>query len=285
MAAETGRPQGLNQQRAKTEQELAALRKDYGQLKQTVNDELTEEREQVYRHLEVLQKDNEFLSGKCLEMENSEMLRARRSTFHRVSTSCMSCIDGLHVLVLTLHENLIVTKAGDEFVERKTLSMQDEVALLRDQQHNREQEVRRTERDYHDKIVQQVLEEQLRQQYQHSQQLVAYKEELERAEADNKRQISELRMQAIELGYQRKARQSQHGPQEQDECAAGRPGQQRGRPEGLCKAISIAADSAGEDPLGGHAGPLAGRSVPKLPEGFHDDPTEAAPSSLWHYLL
>ncbi|XP_062716256.1 RUN and FYVE domain-containing protein 2-like [Aedes albopictus] len=166
MAAETGRPQGLNQQRAKTEQELAALRKDYGQLKQTVNDELTEEREQVYRHLE--------------------------------------SIDELHELVLTLHENLIVTKAGDEFVERKTLSMQDEVALLRDQQHNREQEVRRTERDYHDKIVQQVLEEQLRQQYQHSQQLVAYKEELERAEADNKRQISELRMQAIELGYQRK---------------------------------------------------------------------------------
>ncbi|XP_029716975.1 rab GTPase-binding effector protein 1 isoform X1 [Aedes albopictus] len=183
--------QRLNEQTATAEHELAALRKDYAQLKQTVNDELqklTEEREQVYRHLEVLQKDNEFLSGKYLE--NSEMLKDQEINLPQ-------SIDELHELVLTLHENLIVTKAGCEFAERKTLSMQDEVALLRDQQHNREREVRRAERDYHNKVAQQ--EEQLRQQYQHYQRLAAHKEELERADADNKRQISELRMQTIEL--------------------------------------------------------------------------------------
>lgn len=183
--------QRLNEQTAKAEQELAALRKDYGQLKQTVNDELqklTEEREQVYRHLEVLQKDNEFLSGKYLD--NSEMLKDQEINLPQ-------SIDELHELVLTLHENLIVTKAGCEFAERKTLSMQDEVTLLRDQQHIREREVRRAERDYSNKVAQ--LEEQLRQQYQHYQRLAAHKEELERADADNKRQISELRMQTIEL--------------------------------------------------------------------------------------
>ncbi|XP_065077532.1 rab GTPase-binding effector protein 1 isoform X2 [Ochlerotatus camptorhynchus] len=183
--------QHLNEQTVKAEQELGALRKDYAQLKQTVNDELqklTEEREQVYRHLDVLQKDNEFLSGKYLE--NSEMLKDQEINLPQN-------IDELHELVLTLHENLIVTKAGCEFAERKTLSMQDEVTLLRDQQHTREREVRRAERDYSNKVGQ--LEEQLRQQYQHYQRLAAHKEELERADAESKRQMSDLRMQTIGL--------------------------------------------------------------------------------------
>ncbi|XP_058830782.1 rab GTPase-binding effector protein 1 isoform X2 [Topomyia yanbarensis] len=183
--------QRLNEQTSKAEQELGKLRKGYGQLKQSVNDELqklTEEREQVYRHLDMLQKDNEFLSGKYLE--NSEMLKDQEINLPQN-------IDELNELVLTLHENLIVTKTGCEFAERKTLSMQDEVTLLRDQQHLRERDLRRVERDYSNKLTQQ--EEQLRQQYQHYQRLASLKEDLERADAENKRQISELRMQTIEL--------------------------------------------------------------------------------------
>ncbi|XP_053691811.1 rab GTPase-binding effector protein 1 isoform X2 [Sabethes cyaneus] len=181
----------LNELTGRAEQELTKLRKGYGQLKQSVNDELqklTDEREQVYRHLDMLQKDNDFLSGKYLE--NSEMLKDQEINLPQ-------SIDELHELVLTLHENLIVTKAGCEFAERKTLSMQDEVALLRDQQHSRERDLRRVERDYSNKLTQ--LEEQLRQQYQHYQRLAAHKEDLERAEGESKRQISELRMQTIEL--------------------------------------------------------------------------------------
>ncbi|XP_039452899.1 rab GTPase-binding effector protein 1-like isoform X1 [Culex pipiens pallens] len=183
--------QRLNELTGRAEQELAKLRKGYAQLKQSVNDELqklTDEREQVYRHLEVLQKDNEFLSGKYLE--NSDQLKDQ-------DINLPQSIDELHELVLTLHENLIVTKTGCEFAERKTLSMQDEVTLLRDQQHTRERDLRRTERDYTNKIAQ--LEEQLRQQYAHYQRLAAHKEDLERAEAESKRQMSELRMQTIEL--------------------------------------------------------------------------------------
>ncbi|XP_055615990.1 rab GTPase-binding effector protein 1 isoform X2 [Toxorhynchites rutilus septentrionalis] len=183
--------QRLNEQTAKAEQELGKLRKGYAQLKQSVNDELqklTEEREQVYRHLDVLQKDNEFLSGKYLD--NSEMLKDQEINLPQN-------IDELHELVLTLHENLIVTKAGCEFAERKTLSMQDEVTLLRDQQHSRERDLRRIERDYSNKISQ--LEEQLKQQYQHHQRLAIHKEDLERADVESKRQISDLRMQTINL--------------------------------------------------------------------------------------
>ncbi|XP_062539640.1 rab GTPase-binding effector protein 1 isoform X2 [Armigeres subalbatus] len=183
--------QQLNEQTAKAEQELGALRKDYDQFKQTVNDELqnlTEEREKVYRHLDVLEKDNNFLSGKYLE--NSEKLKDQEINLPQ-------SIDELHELVLTLHENLIVTKAGCEFAERKTLSMQDEVSILRGVQQSRERDVRLAEKNYSNKINQ--LEDQLRQQYQHYQRLAAHKEELERADADNKRQISELRMQIIEL--------------------------------------------------------------------------------------
>uniref|UniRef100_A0A1Q3FXH5 Putative rho-associated coiled-coil n=1 Tax=Culex tarsalis TaxID=7177 RepID=A0A1Q3FXH5_CULTA len=186
-----GEVQRLNEQTGRAEQELAKLRKGYAQLKQSVNDELqklTDEREQVYRHLDVLQKDNEFLSGKYLE--NSDQLKDQEINLPQ-------SIDELHELVLTLHENLIVTKTGCEFAERKTLSMQDEVTLLRDQQHTRERDLRRTERDYTNKIAQ--LEEQLRQQYQHYQRLAAHKEDLERADGESKRQISELRMQTIEL--------------------------------------------------------------------------------------
>ncbi|XP_058445356.1 rab GTPase-binding effector protein 1 isoform X2 [Malaya genurostris] len=183
--------QRLSEQTSKAEQELCKLRKGYGQLKQSVNDELqklTEEREQVYRHLDMLQKDNDFLSGKYLE--NSEMLKDQEINLPQN-------IDELHELVLTLHENLIVTKTGCEFAERKTMSMQDEVTLLRDQQHLRERDLRRVERDYSNKLTQQ--EEQLRQQYQHYQKLAALKEDLERADTENKRQISDLRMQTIEL--------------------------------------------------------------------------------------
>ncbi|XP_055548501.1 rab GTPase-binding effector protein 1 isoform X2 [Wyeomyia smithii] len=181
----------LNEITGRAEQELAKLRKGYGQLKQSVNDELqklTDEREQVYRHLDMLQKDNDFLSGKYLE--NSEMLKDQEINLPQ-------SIDELHELVLTLHENLIVTKAGCEFAERKTLSMQDEVALLRDQQHSRERDLRRVEKDYSNKLKQ--VEEQLEQQYLHYQRLAAHKEDLERAEAESKRQISELRMQTIGL--------------------------------------------------------------------------------------
>ncbi|XP_055585661.1 rab GTPase-binding effector protein 1 isoform X2 [Uranotaenia lowii] len=183
--------QRLNEQSIKAEAELAKLRKGYGQLKQSVNDELqklTEEREQVYRHLEVLQKDNEFLSGRYLD--SSDMLKDQEINLPQ-------SIDELHELVLTLHENLIVAKSGCEFSERKSLSMQDEVTLLRDQQHSREREFRRAEREYSNKISQ--LDEQLRQQYQHYQRLAAHKEDLEKADAESKRQISELRMQTIEL--------------------------------------------------------------------------------------
>ncbi|EAT35221.1 AAEL012594-PA, partial [Aedes aegypti] len=162
--------QRLNEQTAKAEQELAALRKDYGQLKQTVNDELqklTEEREQV-----------------------TEAGGKRGFLFKYLQTT--------RTLTLTARLTVILLPLS-RGTPRNMLceGHADEVTLLRDQQHIREREVRRAERDYSNKVAQ--LEEQLRQQYQHYQRLAAHKEELERADADNKRQISELRMQTIEL--------------------------------------------------------------------------------------
>uniref|UniRef100_A0A182JM07 Uncharacterized protein n=1 Tax=Anopheles atroparvus TaxID=41427 RepID=A0A182JM07_ANOAO len=176
---------------AQTEAVLEKLRRDCAQLKVALKEELhklTEEREHVYYKLNSLQQDNEFLSGKYIA--NSDALKDQEINFPQ-------SIEELQELVLTLHENLIVTKTGCEFAERKARSMQDEVALLQEQQHCRDRDSKKVEVHYMQKHYQ--LQEQLKKQQHDFQHLAGQRDELERAEAELKKQNSELRMQIIEL--------------------------------------------------------------------------------------
>ncbi|KFB42576.1 AGAP000407-PA-like protein [Anopheles sinensis] len=183
--------QKVSDRAARTEAVLDKLRRDFEQLNVDLSEEvakLTEEREQVYYKLNSLQQDNEFLSGKYIA--NSVALKDLEINFPQ-------SIEELQELVLTLHENLIVTKAGCEFAERKARSMQDEVALLQEQQHCRDREAKKSELHYMQKHYQ--LQEQLKRQHHDFQQLSGQRDELERADAEHKKQNSELRMQIIEL--------------------------------------------------------------------------------------
>uniref|UniRef100_A0A182TFD2 FYVE-type domain-containing protein n=1 Tax=Anopheles melas TaxID=34690 RepID=A0A182TFD2_9DIPT len=183
--------QKLTDWATETERALDKLRREYGQLKVALRDELqklTQEREHVCYRLNGLQQDNDFLSGKYVA--SSDALKDQEINLPQ-------SIEELQELVLTLHENLIVTKAGCEFAERKARSMQDEVALLQEQQHCRDREAKKAEQHYHQK--QHQLHEQLRKQQHDFQLLDSLRSELECAEVEHKKQNSELRMQIIEL--------------------------------------------------------------------------------------
>uniref|UniRef100_A0A182K8M7 FYVE-type domain-containing protein n=1 Tax=Anopheles christyi TaxID=43041 RepID=A0A182K8M7_9DIPT len=183
--------QKLTDWATETEQALDKLRREYGQLKVALREELqklTQEREHVCYRLNNLQQDNDFLSGKYIA--SSDALKDQEINFPQ-------SIEELQELVLTLHENLIVTKAGCEFAERKARSMQDEVALLQEQQHCRDREAKKAEQHYHQK--QHQLLEQLRKQQHDFQLLESMRSELASAEVEQKKQNSELRMQIIEL--------------------------------------------------------------------------------------
>uniref|UniRef100_A0A182SZJ2 FYVE-type domain-containing protein n=1 Tax=Anopheles maculatus TaxID=74869 RepID=A0A182SZJ2_9DIPT len=183
--------QKLTEWSTDTEQALEKLRREYGQLKIALRDELqklTQEREHICYKLNSLQQDNDFLSGKYIA--SSDALKDQEINFPQ-------SIEELQELVLTLHENLIVTKAGCEFAERKARSMQDEVALLQEQQRCRDREVKKAEQHFIQK--QHVLLEQLRKQEHDFNLLVSVREELERTDVEQQKQNSDLRMQIIEL--------------------------------------------------------------------------------------
>ncbi|XP_053662551.1 rab GTPase-binding effector protein 1 [Anopheles marshallii] len=183
--------QKLTEWSTETEQALEKLRREYDQLKIALRDELqklTQEREHVCYKLNSLQQDNDFLSGKYIA--SSDALKDQEINFPQ-------SIEELQELVLTLHENLIVTKAGCEFAERKARSMQDEVALLQEQQRCRDREAKKAEQHYIQK--QHQLHDQLRKQEQDFNRLEKAREKWEQTDSEQQKQNSDLRMQIIDL--------------------------------------------------------------------------------------
>ncbi|XP_063706974.1 rab GTPase-binding effector protein 2 isoform X2 [Culicoides brevitarsis] len=181
----------LTAQVKKTEDLFHQLIKTYNEMKEGTNQEmlkLTAERERIYHHLENLQKDNDFLSGKYLT--HSQELKDEEIDLPQN-------IDELNELVLKLHEDLIVSKSATEYAEAKYLSYQDEANLLRDQLLMRDRERQAMERELTNRI--QTLEEQLTSHEEYQKQLLHEKSELERKELEYKKQISESQMQIIEL--------------------------------------------------------------------------------------
>lgn len=109
------------------EKEMLALRKHYSAIKEEINQELIRlmaDREEVYRHLNTVQDDNDFLAGRYLA--TSEELQSQR-------IDMPNNVDELQILLLKCHEDMIQARVGCEFEQRKSTSYKDEAQVLRDQ--------------------------------------------------------------------------------------------------------------------------------------------------------
>lgn len=183
--------QKLCDQLNSSERRVVELQNDFSNFKDEVSRELmkvVEERQEIHEHLETLQRDNEYLSGRYLQ--HSDELKEQ-------DINLPQNIDELHELVLRLNENLIESKVGQEFSEAKCLSFRDEASLLRDQLQRKEKEREFLEQKLNHRIH--SLEDKLKQQHHIQLKHVSEKEELQKVENENKKEISDLRMQNIVL--------------------------------------------------------------------------------------
>jgi Rab GTPase-binding effector protein 1 len=174
-----------------SERRVLELQNDFTGFKEEINRELmkvVEERQEIHSHLETLQRDNDFLSGRFLQ--HSDELKEQ-------DINLPQNISELHELVLRLNENLIESKVGQEFSEAKCVSFRDEANLLRDQLHRKEKEREFLEQKLNHRIH--SLEDKLKHQHHIHLKLLSDKEELQKVESDNKKEISDLRMQNIVL--------------------------------------------------------------------------------------
>lgn len=80
--------------------------------------------ENIHRHLETLQNDNDFLAGKYLA--TSEELQNQR-------IDLPNTVEELQELLLKCHESLIEARVGCEFEQRKCVYYSDETQVLSDQ--------------------------------------------------------------------------------------------------------------------------------------------------------
>lgn len=173
------------------ERQMMEIQSEFFNFKETINQELLKvagERQEIHDHLETLQRDNDYLSGRYLEHSNA---------MKDQEINLPQSIEELHELILRLYENLIVSKVGQEFNEKKCVTFRDESNLLRDQMHQKEREKQFVEQKLNHRIH--SLEDKLKQQHQLYQKLQSEKEEVQKIENDQKKEISDLRMQNIEL--------------------------------------------------------------------------------------
>lgn len=173
------------------ERQMMELQSEFFNFKETINQELIKvagERQEIHDHLETLQRDNDYLSGRYLEHSN---------TMKDQEINLPQSIEELHELILRLYENLIVSKVGQEFNEKKCVTFRDESNLLRDQMHQKEKEKQFIEQKLNHRIH--SLEDKLKQHHHMYQKLQSEKEEVQKIENDQKKEISDLRMQNIEL--------------------------------------------------------------------------------------
>lgn len=110
-----------------SQQALADLKQTLAQMHQGVTEELTrliQGREEVQRHLNALQKENENLVGK--HSKHSLQLQSE-------SINMPNNVEELHVTLLKMHEDLIAAKVAQEVTQEKEETLRYEVTLLQDQ--------------------------------------------------------------------------------------------------------------------------------------------------------
>ncbi|KAJ6636242.1 Early endosome antigen 1 [Pseudolycoriella hygida] len=173
------------------EREVALMQRHYADFKDDVNQELmklTMERENIHRHLEKVQSDNEFLCGKYLA--TSQELQNQR-------IDLPNNVEDLQELLLQYHENLIEARVGCEHQQRESMTYLDEAQLLRDRLNDLNSERQAFERDVSTKFK--SLETQLKRSESELDKLRKQNDALEKKDMELHKQASEFRVQIIEL--------------------------------------------------------------------------------------
>lgn len=175
----------------KSETELLDLQQQFLDAKNEITTQLlrlSDDRERVNKQLETLQADNDYLSGRYLataeEIENQYI-------------NLPSNVEELHELLLRQQNDFIQARVGCEFEKQKCVSYADEVQILRDQLDASINE----KRAYKKKVQTEMksLQDRLTEYLLTQQKYETMKNTFERKESELNKQISEFRVQVIEL--------------------------------------------------------------------------------------
>ncbi|XP_046740456.1 rab GTPase-binding effector protein 1 isoform X2 [Diprion similis] len=151
-----------------SQQALADLKQTLAQMHQGVTDELgrlIHGREELQRHLNALQKENENLVGK--HSKNSMQLQSE-------TINMPNNVEELHVTLLKMHEDLIAAKVAQEVAQEKEETLRYEVTLLQDQLDHDNRAHQQSESTLVEEIRQLKVQAEM---YKHDHQALSEKEE------------------------------------------------------------------------------------------------------------
>ncbi|KAH8350157.1 hypothetical protein KR067_003670, partial [Drosophila pandora] len=183
--------QSLREQAKTNEQRLLDMQQKFLETKDEVMKQIqrvTDDRERVNKQLETLQADNDFLSGHylatSLEIENQYI-------------NLPNTVDELQELMLRQQSELIQARVSSEYERQKRVSTVDEIQILRAQleESNNERRVYKRKMQLDIKSLQDRVTEHLVTVQAHE----TTKTQLERKEAELNKQLSECRVEIIEL--------------------------------------------------------------------------------------
>ncbi|KAM7345152.1 rab GTPase-binding effector protein rabaptin-5 isoform 2-T2 [Cochliomyia hominivorax] len=184
----------LREQVTANEQQLLELQQQFLETKDEVMRQLqrvSDEREKVNKHLEILQADNDFLSGRYLataeEIENQYI-------------NLPNTIEELHEVILRQQNELIQARLGCDFEKNRCVTSLDEIKILRDQLEASNNERIQNKKKYQTEIK--SLQDRITQHLVTLQNYKSAKSALERKETELNRQLSQLRVEIIELQEQ-----------------------------------------------------------------------------------
>ncbi|XP_058979799.1 rab GTPase-binding effector protein 1-like [Musca domestica] len=184
----------LREQVTSNEQQLLELQQKFLETKDEVSRQLQrlgEEREKVNKHLELLQADNDFLSGRYL---------ATAEEIESQYINLPNNVEELQEIILRQQQDLIQARLGCDYEKKRCVTSLDEIQILRDQL-----EASNSERTAYKKKVQteiRSLQDRITQHMMTLQNCESAKVALERKEAEQNRQISAFRVEIIELNDQ-----------------------------------------------------------------------------------
>ncbi|XP_043645368.1 rab GTPase-binding effector protein 1 [Drosophila teissieri] len=183
--------QSLRDQAKTNEQRLLDMQQKFLETKDEVIKQIqrvTDDRERVNKQLETLQADNDFLSGRYL---------ATSEEIDNQYINLPNTVVDLHELILRQQSELIQARVSSEYERQKCTSTEDEIQILRAQleESNNERRAYKRKMQLDIKSLQDRVTEHLVTVQAHE----TSKTQLERKEAELNKQLSECRVENIEL--------------------------------------------------------------------------------------
>ncbi|EDW91303.1 rab GTPase-binding effector protein 1 [Drosophila yakuba] len=183
--------QSLRDQAKTNEQRLLDMQQKFLETKDEVIKQIqrvSDDRERVNKQLETLQADNDFLSGRYL---------ATSEEIDNQYINLPNTIVDLHELILRQQSELIQARVSSEYERQKCTSTEDEIQILRAQleESNNERRAYKRKMQLDIKSLQDRVTEHLVTVQAHE----TSKTQLERKEAELNKQLSECRVEIIEL--------------------------------------------------------------------------------------